>query len=169
MLYSVRPIHEFWEMPITDINARTHSITDTDIQYEGHSVAVDLLLMPYSLPPPRYSSTETELAGRICVWATRLYARIKRPSVYTAIVYGSRSRGGVGRHCPQALGQTVVIPPNKRREQNQWGEGGVGVRSRLSGFDILINTAWAHRSRFAGHAVFTCGGYAGQPSCVFTY
>ena len=39
-------------MPITDINVRTHPITDTDIRYEGHSVAVGLLLMPYSLPPP---------------------------------------------------------------------------------------------------------------------
>jgi len=96
-------------MPITDINARTHPITDTDIQYEGHSMAVGLLLMPYSLPAPRYSSTVSELAGGIGVWATRLYARIKRPSVYADTVYGSRSRGGVGRHCPQTLGQTVVI------------------------------------------------------------
>jgi len=24
----------------------------------------------------------------------------------------------------------------------------------------------AHRSRFTGHAVFTCGGYAGQPACM---
>jgi len=44
-------------MPITDINVRTHPITDTDIRYEGHSVAVGLLLMMYSLPPPRYSGT----------------------------------------------------------------------------------------------------------------
>jgi len=73
---------------------RTHPITDTDIRYEGHSMAVGLLLMPYSLPPPRYSSTVSELAGRIGVWATRLYARIKRPSVYAATVYGSKSRGG---------------------------------------------------------------------------
>jgi len=47
--YSVRPIREFREMPITDINVRTHPITD--IRYEGHSVAVGPLLMPYSLPP----------------------------------------------------------------------------------------------------------------------
>jgi len=78
---SVRPMREFWEMPITDINAQTHPITDTDIRYEGHSVTVGLLLMPYSLPPPRYSSTVSELAGRIGVWATRFYAWIKRPSV----------------------------------------------------------------------------------------
>ena len=39
-------------MPISDINVRTHPITDTNIQYEGHSVAVGLLLMPYSLPAP---------------------------------------------------------------------------------------------------------------------
>jgi len=39
-------------MPITDINARTHPITDTDIRYEGHSMAVGPLLIPYSLPPP---------------------------------------------------------------------------------------------------------------------
>jgi len=68
-------------MPITDIHAWTHPITYTNIRYEGHSVAVGLLLMPYSLPPPRYSSTVSELAGRIDVWATCLYARIKRPSV----------------------------------------------------------------------------------------
>jgi len=49
---SVRLIREFWEMPITDINVRMHPITDTDIQYEGHSMAVGLLLTPYSLPPP---------------------------------------------------------------------------------------------------------------------
>jgi len=90
-------------MPITDINTRMHPITDTDIQYEGHSVAVGLLLMPYSVPPTGYSSTVSELAGHIGVWATRLYTRIKRPSVYAATVYGSKSRGGVGRHCPQAL------------------------------------------------------------------
>jgi len=120
---SVRPIREFWEMPITDINVRTHPITDTDIRYEGHSMAVGLLLMPYSLPPPRYSSTESELAGRIGVWATRLYARIKRPSVYTATVYGSRSRGGVGRHCPQALGQTVVITSKQASGAKPAGRG----------------------------------------------
>ena len=58
MVISVRPIREFREMPITDINERTHPITDTDIRYEGHSVAIGLLLTPYSLPPPtsRYSS-----------------------------------------------------------------------------------------------------------------
>ena len=71
-------------MPITDINARTHPITDTDIRYEGHSVAVGLLLMPYSLPPPRYSSAVSQLAGRIGMWATRLYTRIKQPAVYAA-------------------------------------------------------------------------------------
>jgi len=49
---SVRPIREFREMPITDINVQTHLITDTNIRYEGHSVAVGLLLMPYSFPPP---------------------------------------------------------------------------------------------------------------------
>ena len=87
---SVRPIREFWEMPITDINARTHPITDTDIRYEGHSVAV---------------------------------ARIKRPSVYAATVYLSRSRGGVGRHCPQALGQTVVITSKQASGAKQAGSG----------------------------------------------
>jgi len=29
---SVRPIREFREMPITDINVRTHPITDTDMK-----------------------------------------------------------------------------------------------------------------------------------------
>ena len=57
LLASVRPICEFREMPITDINMGTHPITDTDIRYEGHSMAVGLLLMPYSFPPPRYSRT----------------------------------------------------------------------------------------------------------------
>jgi len=38
-------------MPITNINARTHLITDNDIRYEGHSVAVGLLLMLYSHLP----------------------------------------------------------------------------------------------------------------------
>jgi len=51
-IFSVRPIREFQEMLITDINARTHPITDTDIRYESHSMAVGLLLMPYSFPPP---------------------------------------------------------------------------------------------------------------------
>ena len=120
---SVRPIREFREMPITDINMRTHPITDTDIRYEGHSMAVGLLLMPYSLPPPRYSSTVSELAGRIGVWATRLYARIKRPSVYAATVYGSKRWGGVGRHCPQALGQTVVITSKQASGAKQAGKG----------------------------------------------
>jgi len=31
ILISVRPIREFREMPITDINVRMHPITDTDI------------------------------------------------------------------------------------------------------------------------------------------
>ena len=87
---SVRPIREFWEMPITDINARTHPITDTDIRYEGHSVAI---------------------------------ARIKRPSVYAATVNRSRSRGGVGRHCPQALGQTVVTTSKQASGAKQVGRG----------------------------------------------
>jgi len=52
LIFSVRPIREFRQMPITDINVQTHPITDTNIRYEGHSVAVGLLLMPYSLPPP---------------------------------------------------------------------------------------------------------------------
>ena len=56
MVISVRPIREFREMPITDINAWTHPITNTDIRHEGHSVAIGLLLTPYSLPPPRCSS-----------------------------------------------------------------------------------------------------------------
>jgi len=37
-------------MPITDIHMRMHPITD--IRYEGHNMAVGLLLMPYSFPPP---------------------------------------------------------------------------------------------------------------------
>jgi len=121
---SVRPICEFREMPITDINVRTHPITNTDIRYEGHSVAVGLLLMPYfHLPPPRYSSTASELAGCIDVWATHLYARTKRPSVYAATVYVSKSRGGVGRHCLQALGQTVVITSKQASGAKQAGRG----------------------------------------------
>jgi len=90
MSTSVRPIREFWEMPITDINARTHPITDTDIRYEGHSAAV---------------------------------ARIKQPSVYAATVNGSRCRGGVGRHCPQALGQTVVTTSKQQSGAKQAGRG----------------------------------------------
>jgi len=119
---SVRPIREFQDMPITDINMRTHPITDTDIRYEGHSVAVGLLLMPYSLPPPTFPDTP-ELAGRIGVWATRLYARIKRPSVYAATVYVSKSQGKVGRHCPQALGQTVLITSKQASGAKRAGRG----------------------------------------------
>jgi len=75
------------------------------------------------------------------VWATHLYARIKWPSVYAATVYGSKSLGGVRKHCPQALSQTVVITSKQASGAKQVGEGAVGVRRRLSGFDILINTA----------------------------
>jgi len=116
---SVRPIREFREMPITDITVRTHPITDTDIRYEGHSVAVGLLLMP----SPSHLPDTPELAGRIGVWATRLYAWIKRPSVYAATVYGWKRRGGVGRHCPQALGQTVVIISKQASGAKQAGRG----------------------------------------------
>ena len=60
------------------------------------------------LPPTSHLPDTPELAGRIGVWATRFYARIKRPSVYAATVYGSERRGRVGRRCPEALGQTSV-------------------------------------------------------------
>jgi len=63
---SVRQICEFREMPITDINVWTHPITDTDIRYEGHSVAVDLLLMPYSLPPPTSPILRNWLVALAC-------------------------------------------------------------------------------------------------------
>ena len=53
-------------MPITDINVWTHPITDTDIRYEGHSVAVDLLLMPYSLPPPTSPILRNWLVALAC-------------------------------------------------------------------------------------------------------
>jgi len=79
--------------------------------------------MPYYLPPPRYSSTVSELAGCIGVWGTRLYAQIKRLSVYAAKVYGSKSWGRVGRHCPQALGQTVVITSKQASGAKQAGRG----------------------------------------------
>ena len=81
-------------MPITDINVRTHPITDTDIRHEGHSMAVGLLLMPYSLPPPTSPILPPELAGRIGVWATRLYVRIKQPSVYAASLRIKKARRG---------------------------------------------------------------------------
>ena len=54
----------------------------------------------------------------------------------------------MGRHCPQALGQTVVITSKQASGAKQAGRGRVGVRRRLSGFDILINTA-----RPIGHAL----------------
>ena len=82
-------------MPITDINVRTHPITDTDIRYEGHSVAVRLLLMIVLLPSSHLPDTP-ELAGRIGVWAICLYAQIKRPSVYASTVYGSKGEAGWG-------------------------------------------------------------------------
>ena len=81
------------------------------------------------------------------MWAARLYVQIKRPSVYAATVYGSKSQGGVGRHCPQALGQTVVITSKQALGAKQAGRGRVGVRRHLSGFDILMHTV-----RFTGHA-----------------
>jgi len=61
---SVRPIREFQEMPITDINVRTHPITD--IRYEGHRVAVGLLLMPYSFPPPTNPILRNWLVALAC-------------------------------------------------------------------------------------------------------
>ena len=63
---SIRPIREFREMPITDINVRTHPITDTDIRYEGYSVAVGLLFMPYSLPPPTSPILRNWLVALAC-------------------------------------------------------------------------------------------------------
>jgi len=96
---------------------------------------------------PSHLPDTPELADRIGVWATRLYARIKRQSVYDATVYGSKRRGGVGRHCPQALGQTVVITSKQASGAKQAGRGQVGVCRHLSGFDILINTVWP-----TGHA-----------------
>jgi len=77
---SVRPIRKFRDIPITNINARTHPITDTDMKVSVYF----LCCTPSHLPPPRYSSTVSELAGRIGVRATRLYTWIKRPSVYAA-------------------------------------------------------------------------------------
>jgi len=44
----------------------------------------------------------------------------------------------VGRHCPQALGQTVVTTSKQASGEKQEGRGRVGVCRRLSGFDILI-------------------------------
>ena len=51
---------------MTDINVRTHPITDTDIRYEGHSMAVGLLLMPYSLPPPNSLILRNWLVALAC-------------------------------------------------------------------------------------------------------
>ena len=53
-------------MPITDTSVRTHPITHTDIRYEGHSVAVGLLLMPYSLPPPTFPILRNWLVALAC-------------------------------------------------------------------------------------------------------
>ena len=106
-------------MPITDINARTHPITDTDIRYEGHSVAVGLLLMPYSLPPPRYSSTVSELAGRIGVWATHLYAWIKWPSVTVLQSTDQEVEAGWGDTVSKHSIKLWSKPPNKRQERNR--------------------------------------------------
>ena len=103
---SVRLIREFREMLITDINVRTLPITD--IRYEGQSQRGSRSTAYAVFPPTSHLPDTPELAGRIGVWATRLYVRIKRPSVYAATVYGSKRRCGVGRHCPQALGQTVI-------------------------------------------------------------
>ena len=66
LITSVRPIREFWEMPITDINVQTHPITDTNIRYEGHSMAVGLLLMPYFLPPPTSPILRNWLVALAC-------------------------------------------------------------------------------------------------------
>ena len=48
-------------------------------------MAVDLLLMPYSLPPPRYSSTESELAGRIGVCGLPTFTRGLNGRQYTLL------------------------------------------------------------------------------------
>jgi len=53
-------------------------------------VAVGLLLMP----SPSHLPDTPELAGLIGMWATRLYARIKRPSVYTASLRMKKARLG---------------------------------------------------------------------------
>jgi len=56
---SVRPTREFQEMLVTDINARTNPITDTDIIYEGHSVAVRST--SYVVLPPTFHLPDTRL------------------------------------------------------------------------------------------------------------
>ena len=105
--------------------------------------------MPYSIPPPRYSSTVSELASCTGVWATHLYARIKRPSVYDATVYGSKSRGGVGRHCPQALGQTVVITSGSETVGEREGSVYAGISLVLTYWCTLfgpqVTLHWARR------------------------
>jgi len=94
---------------------------------------------PFHFPLPRYSSTVSELAGRIGVWATRLYTWIKWPSVYAATVYGSKSWGRVGR---QAHGQTVVITSKQASGAKQAGRGrGRGIRYQYrSDINIRIHT-----------------------------
>ena len=53
----------------------------------------------------------------------------------------------MGRHSLQALGQTVVITSKQASRAKQAGRGRGRCSRRLSGFDILINTA-----RPTGHA-----------------
>jgi len=107
----------------------------------------------YAVLPPT-----SPILRKIGVWATRLYARIKRPSVYAATVYGSKRRGRVGRHCPQALSQTVVMTSKQASGAKQAGRG----RGRCTQASLWVwridKHCSAHRSRFTGHAVFTCGG-----------
>ena len=119
-LCSVRLIREFREMPITDINARTHPITDTDMKSQCGSRSTS-----YAVLPPTSHLPDTRLLywNWLVAMATRLYTRTKWPSVYAATVYGSRSRGRVGRRCPQALGQTVVITSKQASGAKRAGRG----------------------------------------------
>jgi len=137
---SVRQIREFREMLITDINVRTHPITDTDIRYEGYSVAVGLLLMPYSLPPPTAPILRNWLVALACglpAFTCRLNSR-----QYTLLQSTDQKReAGWGDTVRKLSVKLWSQPPNKHQEWSRRGQGGMGVRRRLSEFDILINTA----------------------------
>jgi len=121
----------------------------------------------YAVLPPTYPILRNWLVALACGLPSFTCGLNGRQ--YT-LLQSTDQKGEAGwGDCPQALGQTVVITSKQASGAKQAGEGGVGVCRRLSGFDILINTALAHRSRFTGHTVFTCGGFAGQPACMFTY
>jgi len=124
-------------MPITDINVWTHPITDTDIQYEGQHGSRST---SYAVLPPTSPILRNWLVALACglpAFTCGLNGR-----QYTMLVYGSKRRGGVGRHCPQALGQTVVITSKQALGAKQAGRGrGRCMQASLGEFhQITITT-----------------------------